>query len=60
MLCSSLAATNAEAEVENNNSTGNQKKEMICKAIRSLIEIYRGRKHHAIAEKFEKLENCMR
>ncbi|KAM1339707.1 hypothetical protein ACFX2I_038454 [Malus domestica] len=56
-LCSSLGEASSQAELENNKSTGNPKNEMICNAIGSLIQLYNSRKHHAIAQKFEKLVN---
>ncbi|XP_048445342.1 uncharacterized protein LOC103950747 isoform X2 [Pyrus x bretschneideri] len=59
VLCSSLGETSSQAELENNKSTGNPKNEMICNAIGSLIQLYNSRKHHAIAQKFEKLVNSI-
>ncbi|XP_068305423.1 uncharacterized protein [Pyrus communis] len=58
VLCSSLGETSSQAELENK-STGNPKNEMICNAIGSLIQLYNSRKHHAIAQKFEKLVNSI-
>lgn len=55
MLCSSLVETACQPESENN--FGNQKKEMISKAMRSLIKVYEGRNQHSIAKKFEMLDN---
>ncbi|GLT64682.1 hypothetical protein SLA2020_371600 [Shorea laevis] len=57
-LCSSLEEAGAELDFERQ-SIGNQKKEMISKALRSLIEVYEGRNHHTIAQKFEKLDCSM-
>lgn len=54
-LCSSLGESSAQPELENNKSTENPKKDMISNAILSLIQLYNGRKHHAVAQKFEKL-----
>ncbi|KAL5551204.1 hypothetical protein UlMin_001380 [Ulmus minor] len=60
VLCMPFVATSSEAVAETSSSSiGNQKKEMISKAIRSLIELFEGRKQHALAQKFEKLENTM-
>ncbi|PRQ16798.1 hypothetical protein RchiOBHm_Chr7g0188131 [Rosa chinensis] len=58
-LCSSLGESSSQPELENKKSLENPKKEMICNAIRSLIQLYNDRKHHAIAEKFEKLEKSI-
>lgn len=58
-LCSSLGESSSQPELENKKSLENPKKGMICNAIRSLVQLYNGRKHHAIAEKFEKLENSI-
>ncbi|XP_044485404.1 HEAT repeat-containing protein 6 isoform X2 [Mangifera indica] len=55
VLCSSLVETACQPESENN--FGNQKKEMISKAMRSLIKVYEGRNQHSIAKKFEMLDN---
>ncbi|KAH9774781.1 DUF4042 domain-containing protein [Citrus sinensis] len=56
VLCSSLGESTTHLENENN-SVGNQKKEMISKAIRSLIEVYEGRKQFAVAKKFEMMDS---
>lgn len=56
MLCSSLGESTTHLENENN-SVGNQKKEMISKAMRSLIEVYEGRKQFAVAKKFEMMDS---
>lgn len=58
-LCSSLGESSAQPELENNKSTENPKKYMISNAILSLIQLYNGRKHHAVAQKFEKLESSI-
>lgn len=58
-LCSSLGESSAQPELENNKSTENPKKDMISNAILSLIQLYNGRKHHAVAQKFEKLESSI-
>ena len=42
-----------------NEFVGNQKKEMIYKAIGSLTELFKGIKQDAIVQKFEKLEKTM-
>ncbi|XP_050377176.1 uncharacterized protein LOC126794486 [Argentina anserina] len=52
-LCSSLGESSSQPELENKKSLENPKKEMIRNAIRSLIQLYNGRKHPATAEKFE-------
>ncbi|XP_057510262.1 uncharacterized protein LOC130792729 isoform X1 [Actinidia eriantha] len=54
VLSLSLEETSTELEAENN-CRGNQKKEMISRAIRSLIKVYESRNHLATAEKFDKL-----
>ncbi|KAH9718801.1 DUF4042 domain-containing protein [Citrus sinensis] len=56
VLCSSLGESTTHLENENN-SVGNQKKEMISKAMRSLIEVYEGRKQFAVAKKFEMMDS---
>ncbi|XP_008246195.1 PREDICTED: uncharacterized protein LOC103344370, partial [Prunus mume] len=58
-LCSSLGETSCQAEVENDKFIENPKKEMIRNAIGSLIQLYNWRKHHAIAQKFDKLVNSI-
>ncbi|KAJ4711744.1 HEAT repeat-containing protein 6 [Melia azedarach] len=57
-LCLSLKKTGIQVECENS-SVGNQKKEIISKAIRSLIEVYEDRNQHAIAKKFEMLNSSI-
>ncbi|XP_059662080.1 uncharacterized protein LOC132308109 isoform X2 [Cornus florida] len=54
VLCSSLGNTSTQIGDENS-STSHQKKEVILKAIQSLIEVYESRNHHAIARRFEKM-----
>ncbi|KAL7221934.1 hypothetical protein ACSBR1_023804 [Camellia fascicularis] len=58
MLCLSLGETSTQLEAENN-STENQKKGMISRAIRSLIEVYESRDHLATAQKFNKLADSI-
>ncbi|CAL5374131.1 unnamed protein product [Camellia sinensis] len=58
MLYLSLGETSTQLEAENN-STENQKKGMISRAIRSLIEVYESRDHLATAQKFNKLANSI-
>ncbi|GMP35302.1 hypothetical protein CsSME_00007790 [Camellia sinensis var. sinensis] len=58
MLCLSLGETSTQLEAENN-STENQKKGMISRAMRSLIEVYESRDHLATAQKFNKLANSI-
>ncbi|KAL4324142.1 hypothetical protein GQ457_11G032090 [Hibiscus cannabinus] len=50
MLYSSLGETSAQSE-----TVGNQKKEMISKAIESMIEVYESTNQHTICQKFKKL-----
>ncbi|XVE58219.1 hypothetical protein DITRI_Ditri04bG0152400 [Diplodiscus trichospermus] len=57
-LCSSLGETTAQPEIQSD-SIANQKKEMISKAIQSLIEVYEGNNQHTISEKFKKLEGSV-
>lgn len=54
-LISSLEETSAEVQDERN-TVGNQKKEMISKALQSLIQVYKSRNHDKIAQNFEKLD----
>ncbi|KAK2981971.1 hypothetical protein RJ640_019191 [Escallonia rubra] len=58
-LCSCMGETSTRFEGKQN-PTWNQKKEVIAKAIKSLVEVYESRNHHAIALRFDKLENSMR
>jgi hypothetical protein len=58
MLCSSLGETSTCSELENV-SLRDQKKEMISKAIQSLVEVYKGRKYHSIVQKLEKLDSSI-
>ncbi|KAM7531528.1 hypothetical protein LguiB_034938 [Lonicera macranthoides] len=53
-LCSSLRETSSQLDTEQN-STLNQKKEVISKAIKSLVEVYESRNHHNIARSFNAL-----
>ncbi|KAK3025162.1 hypothetical protein RJ639_043048 [Escallonia herrerae] len=57
-LCSCMGETSTRFEGIHN-PTWNQKKEVIAKAIKSLVEVYESRNHHAIALRFDKLENSM-
>ncbi|KHG12292.1 HEAT repeat-containing 6 [Gossypium arboreum] len=59
MLYSSLGETSSESDVVGSDSVGNQKKEMIAKAIRSIIEIYETTDQHTICQKFKKLNNSI-
>ncbi|KAK9275882.1 hypothetical protein L1049_023156 [Liquidambar formosana] len=54
VLCSSLEEASTQP-VADTNSIGKQKREMISKAIGSLIKVYQGRNHHTVAQRFEKL-----
>jgi hypothetical protein len=58
MLCSSLGETSTQSEIENK-YLEDQKKEMISKALQSLIEVFKGRKHHSMVQKLEKLDNSI-
>ncbi|XP_022722364.1 HEAT repeat-containing protein 6 isoform X2 [Durio zibethinus] len=58
MVCSSLGETTAQPEIESD-SIGNQKKEMISKALQSLIEVYEGKKQLTISQKFKKLDSSI-
>ncbi|XP_042948175.1 HEAT repeat-containing protein 6 isoform X2 [Carya illinoinensis] len=57
-LCSSLGETSTQSDVEDK-SLGDQKKEMISKAIRSLIEVYKDRKHRSTVQKLEELDKSI-
>ncbi|KAL3743793.1 hypothetical protein ACJRO7_018975 [Eucalyptus globulus] len=57
-LCSSLKETRSHCEVEDI-SVENQKKEIISKALRSLVEVYESGNHHATAEKFKVLHEMI-
>lgn len=59
MLYSSLGETSSQSDVVGSDSVGNQKKEMIAKAIRSIIEIYETTDQHTICQKFKKLNNSI-
>ncbi|XVF53243.1 hypothetical protein PTKIN_Ptkin05aG0084100 [Pterospermum kingtungense] len=54
MLYSSLGEASAQTEIESD-SVVIQKKEMISKAMQSLIEVYEGKNLHTISQKFKKL-----
>lgn len=58
MLCSSLGETSTQSEIENK-YLGDQKKEMISKALQSLIEVFKDRKHHSMVQKLEKLDHSI-
>ena len=58
MLYSSLGEATAPTGIESD-SVGNQKKEMISKAIQSLIEVYEGKNQHTISQKFKKLNSSI-
>ncbi|MCL7044928.1 hypothetical protein MKW94_005147 [Papaver nudicaule] len=58
--CNQLAEGATSAENQKNISFSfMQKKEMISKTIRSLIEVYEGSNHQAIAKRFGKLIDCV-
>ncbi|KAH1107431.1 hypothetical protein J1N35_011199 [Gossypium stocksii] len=59
MLYSSLGETSSESDVVGSDSVGNQKKEMIAKAIQSIIEVYESTDQHTICQKFKKLNNSI-
>lgn len=54
VLCSSLEEASSRPETEHD-FTRNQKKEVIRKAIHSLVEVFEGQDHHQIALRFDKL-----
>ncbi|XP_022762497.1 putative uncharacterized protein DDB_G0272456 [Durio zibethinus] len=54
MPYSSLGEASAQTGIESD-SVGNQKKEVISKAIQSLIEVYEGKNQNTISQKFKKL-----
>ncbi|XP_038993536.1 HEAT repeat-containing protein 6-like isoform X2 [Hibiscus syriacus] len=54
MLYSSLGETSAQSETVGCDSTG-QKKEMIYKAVQSMIEVYKSTNQQSICQKFKKL-----
>ncbi|XWS50227.1 hypothetical protein CRYUN_Cryun12cG0070400 [Craigia yunnanensis] len=56
MLYSSLGKASAQTEIESD-SVGNQKKEMISKAVQSLIEVYEGKNQHS--QKLKKLDSSI-
>ncbi|XWS38093.1 hypothetical protein CRYUN_Cryun19dG0101100 [Craigia yunnanensis] len=58
MLYSSLGEATAPSGIESD-SVGNQKKEMISKAVQSLIEVYEGKNQHTISQKFKKLDSSI-
>ncbi|KAF8379868.1 hypothetical protein HHK36_027333 [Tetracentron sinense] len=65
-LCSSLVENSTQPMVEvtstdknDESSPSTQKKGMIYKAIRSLVEVYEGSNHQGIARRFEKLINSI-
>ncbi|XP_019198974.1 PREDICTED: HEAT repeat-containing protein 6 [Ipomoea nil] len=55
-LCLSLRESNNELEAEYT-SNAEQKKDIICRAIKSLIEVFEAHNLQAIAQKFYKLSN---
>lgn len=57
-LCSSLGEKSSEPEAEHN-STRKQKKQVISKAIQSLVEVYENRNHHAIARRLDELAHII-
>ncbi|CAN0840735.1 HEAT repeat-containing protein 6 [Linum grandiflorum] len=54
LLCSSIVETSSQ--VEDVDAIINRKKQMIFKAIQSLIQVYGNSNHHSIADKFKNLE----
>lgn len=59
MLYSSLGETSSQSDVVGSDSVGNQKKEMIAKAIQSIIEVYESTNQHTLCQKFMKLSNSI-
>lgn len=55
-LCSSLGERSNWHGDGEDNSTNNQKREMISKALRSLTEVYTSSNHSAISQRFEDLD----
>ncbi|XP_038875589.1 HEAT repeat-containing protein 6 isoform X2 [Benincasa hispida] len=55
-LCSSVGERSNWCGDGEDNSTNNQKREMISKALRSLIEVYTSSNHSAISQRFEDLD----
>ncbi|EEF43498.1 conserved hypothetical protein [Ricinus communis] len=55
VLCFSLGETSGKPEVGNSIA----KKQVISEAINSLIKVFESKNHHAIAQKFEKLEESI-
>ncbi|CAK9310813.1 unnamed protein product [Citrullus colocynthis] len=55
-LCSSLGERSNWRGAGEDNSTNNQKREMISKALRSLTEVYTSSNHSAISQRFEDLD----
>ncbi|XP_039045292.1 HEAT repeat-containing protein 6 isoform X2 [Hibiscus syriacus] len=54
-LYSSLGETSEQSETVGCDSVGNQKKEMISKAVQSMIEVYQSTNQQSICQKFKKL-----
>nr|KJB24087.1 hypothetical protein B456_004G127300 [Gossypium raimondii] len=59
MLYSSLGETISQSDAVGSDSVGNRKKEMIAKAIQSIIEVYESTDQHTICQKFKKLNNSI-
>lgn len=57
-LCLSLGDTSGRSDDEHI-STEVQKKEVILKAIESLVEIFEARNYHSVAQRFEDLRNTL-
>lgn len=56
VLCTSLGDATPQLDAEHS-ATRNHKKQVIFKAVQSLIAVYDGRNHHGIARRFDKLVN---
>ncbi|KAJ4839057.1 hypothetical protein Tsubulata_027630 [Turnera subulata] len=57
-LCTSLGDASGQPDTEN--FVTNQKKEMISKALQSLVKVYESRNLHMVVQKFEKLDNIVK
>lgn len=58
VLCASLGEISTQSEADSS-SNKSQKTEIVCKAIKSLVDLYEAMNHHAIAERFKKLLNSI-
>lgn len=56
MLYSSMGVATAQTVIESD-SIGHQKKEMISKALQSLIQIYESKNEYTVSQKFKTLDS---